>query len=294
MSGVSLGRVAIVGLGLIGGSLGWALRRGGAASDVVGCDADAASLEHARALGIIDHAATDPAEAARGADVLVAAVPVRAVGAVLTAARPGLAPEAVATDVGSVKGPVMAAAEATLDGACPFVGGHPIAGTEDSGVTAAFPELFEGALCVLASGEAPEWAVARVRDLWRAAGAELLAMDPVEHDRILALTSHMPHLLAYSLINTLAERGGAAAAGRFSAGGFRDFTRIAASDPVMWRDIALANGDELLAVLDQFSEQVAGLRRAIANGDGDDLEARFARARALRRSLGAGPQQEDA
>jgi prephenate dehydrogenase len=286
--------VAVVGLGLIGGSLGWALRRAGVAEEVVGCDSDPATLEHARALGVIDRDAWDPAEAASGADLLVVAVPVRAVGPILEAARPALGPQAVATDVGSVKGPVIAEAEAALAGACPFVGGHPIAGTEDSGVTAAFPELFQDALCVLASdSNAPDWARERVRSLWQAVGAEVVDMDPAEHDRTLALTSHMPHLLAYSLINTLAERGGASAAGRFSAGGFRDFTRIAASDPVMWRDIALANRDELLAVLDQFRGQVDGLRRAIADGDGDDLEARFARARALRRSLGAGPDQEE-
>lgn len=293
MTPPSLGRVAIVGLGLIGGSLGWALRRGAAVSEVVGSDSDAATVEHARTLGIIDRAAPDPAAAAEGADVLVAAVPVGAVGAVLRAARPSLTAGAVVTDVGSVKGPVIAEAEMALDGACPFVGGHPIAGTEDSGVTAAFPELFQDALCVLTAQGAPDWAVERVRALWRAAGAELVAMDPGEHDRTLALTSHLPHLLAYSLINTLAERGGASAAGRFSAGGFRDFTRIAASDPVMWRDIALTNREELLAVLDQFSEQVDGLRQAIAGGEGAELEARFSRARSLRRSLGAGPAKEE-
>jgi prephenate dehydrogenase len=259
----------------------------------VGSDADPGSLEHGRTLGIIDRAADTPAEAAAGADVLVAAVPVAAVGKVLDQARPGLEAGAVATDVGSVKGPVMTEAVAALDGACPFIGGHPVAGTEDSGVTAAFPELFQGALCILTAGDSPDWARQRVEAMWGTAGAQVVPMDPLEHDRTLALTSHLPHLLAYSLINTLAERGGAAAAGQLSAGGFRDFTRIAASDPVMWRDIALTNRDELLGVLDQFSHQVDGLRRAIAEGDGGELEARFARARSLRRSLGAEPSRED-
>jgi prephenate dehydrogenase len=282
-----LGRVAIVGVGLIGGSLGLTLRYSGAAREVVGVDTAEATVKRAVERGLVDRGETDPVGAVRGADLVVVAVPVGSFHRVLEAVRPGLGLDAVVTDVGSVKEPVVRDAASVLGPEGPaFVGGHPIAGTADSGVEAAVAELFTGALCVLTpGGNTPEWALDRVRALWEAAGSEVVTMEAAEHDRVLALTSHLPHMLAFSLIRTFGEVGEGDRFSRFAAGGFRDLTRIAGSDAIMWRDIALANAGPLMEMIDRFEGQLQDLRRAIESGDGEALEALFREARALRRGL---------
>ncbi|KPV40163.1 hypothetical protein AN478_08495 [Thiohalorhabdus denitrificans] len=279
-------RVTVVGLGLIGGSLGLALRRCGEVDEVVGVDASAAVGERALQRGLVDRVEGDPATGAQGADVVVVAVPVGSFGAVLEAIAPGLGEDTLVTDVGSVKGRVAAEAEARLQGRGRFLGGHPLAGTEDSGVEAALEDLFQGALCILTpTEETPAPALERLSALWRLVGSEVVTMGPEEHDHVLAATSHLPHMLAFSLIRTFGGLDEPERLGRFAAGGFRDLTRIAGSDPVMWRDIALANAGPLLEMIDRFEARLDDLRRAIAAGDGDALEAFFREARALRRGL---------
>ncbi len=279
-------RVAILGVGLIGGSLARDLRASGSVGEVVGIEPDPATLDRARQRGLIDRGETDPESGVRDADVVVVAVPVGSFGEALAAIRPGLSEGVVVTDVGSVKGPVQAEAEEALAGAAAFVGGHPIAGTEDSGVDAAVPDLFRDALCVLTrTGTTPEWAVTRIRRLWEGVGGEVVCMDPEEHDRILAATSHLPHMLAFALIRTFAGLSAGPGVERFAAGGFRDLTRIAGSDAIMWRDIALANAPALLATIDRFQERLRELRYAIEAGDGETLEGLLREARELRRGL---------
>ncbi len=289
------GRVAVIGVGLIGGSLGWALRNSGAAAEVVGVDTTDAVLQRAVAKGLIDGGSTDPAAGVAGADVVVLTVPVGSFAAVLESALPGLGPDAVVTDAGSVKVPVVEAAGRLLGSDAPFVGGHPIAGTEESGVEAALGDLFRGALCVLTpTGTTPGWALERVRALWQAVGAEVETMVPEAHDRILAATSHLPHMLAYSLIQTFGSLPEGDRLARFAAGGFRDLTRIAGSDAVMWRDIALANASPLLEMIDRFESQLSTLRAAVSTGDGEALQAFFREARRLRRDLPPRAPEEDA
>lgn len=284
--GADLGRVAILGVGLIGGSVGWGLRHAGAA-EVVGVDPAEGALERALERGLIDAAAEDPASGVRGADMVVAAVPVGSLGAILAEARPGLAAGAVVTDVGSVKAPIVAEARSILaDTGSEFVGGHPIAGTAESGVEAALGNLFEGAFCVLTpEADTSGRARSRVEALWAALGAETVQMTPEEHDRVLAATSHLPHMLAYSLVRTFGALPPEEGVARFAAGGFRDLTRIAGSDPVMWRDIALANRQALLEMIDAFDQQLATVRQAVADADGSALEAYFQEGRRLRRGL---------
>lgn len=286
-------RAAVIGVGLIGGSLAWALRHHRLAGEVVGIEPDEVTLERARQRHLIDRGVTDPAAGVAGADLVVLAVPVGSVGELLAAIRPALAEGVLVTDVGSVKASVQAEAEGVLDGAAVFVGGHPIAGTEDSGVEAALGDLFRGAQCVLTPTAAtPDWALARLRALWEGIGSEVVVMGPAEHDEVLAATSHLPHMLAYALIQTFGALPERDQLERFAAGGFRDLTRIAGSDARMWRDIALANRDALLAMIDRFEYQLDTLREAIETGDGGTLEGFFSEARALRRGLGAGPQRQ--
>lgn len=279
-------RAAIIGVGLIGGSLGWALRHHGVAAEVVGVEPDPATLERARQRGLIDRGETDPATAATGADLVVLAVPVGSFAHVLETVRPALAPQALVTDVGSVKGTVQAEAERLLGPDAAFVGGHPIAGTADSGVEAALGDLFRGALCVLTPGPGtPAAAVDRLTAVWEAVGSQVVTMEPAQHDRVLAATSHLPHMLAYALIQTFGALPERELLERFAAGGFRDLTRIAGSDALMWRDIALANREALVAMIDGFEQRLGSLRAAIEAGDGEALEAFFREARAIRRGL---------
>ena len=275
-------RLCIVGVGLIGGSLARALRRAGAVGEVVGASRREAHLRRAEELGVIDRFHLDPARAADGADMVVVCTPMRAMEAVFRALRPGLAPGAVLTDAGSVKQTVFRAARAAFGRVPPYlVPAHPIAGTEHSGVEASFASLFDGCRVILTPEAAADCAaVARVESMWRAAGAEVDRMDAARHDRILASISHLPHLLAYALVDLAAS--GSDDGFRYAAGGFRDFSRIASSDPVMWRDVCLENRDAIVKVLEAFAARVGGLADDVRRGDGAALHERFARAKRAR------------
>ncbi|QKT05095.1 prephenate dehydrogenase/arogenate dehydrogenase family protein [Ectothiorhodospiraceae bacterium 2226] len=277
-------RLCIVGVGLIGGSLALALRRAGGVGEIVGCGRNAEQLALAQSLGVIDRYDTDPARAAAGADMVVLAVPVLAMEAVLGELAAGLGADTVLTDVGSTKGNVAAAAARSLGKRLGrFVPGHPIAGTERSGVQHAFPELYAGRRVILTPLEQTDpAATARVRALWEAAGAQVSEMGVAEHDAVLAATSHLPHLLAYALVDTLARMDERQAIFRYAAGGFRDFTRIASSDPQMWHDICLANREALLEVLGQFQGDLQRLEAALRAGDGEVLMEVFGRAKRAR------------
>jgi len=288
-----LKRVAIVGVGLIGGSFAAALRRAGVVGTLVGVDRDAQALERAAALGVIDTAAESVSDATAGADLVVVCVPVRAMAPVLHDVALALDPAAVVTDVGSTKEDVTRTARAELRGLFPrFVPGHPIAGREASGVEAATPELFKGARVVLAPvEETAADAIELVRSCWEAAGGRVALLDARAHDRIFASVSHLPHLLSFALVSEIASRPDAAELFGFAAGGFRDFTRIAASSPEMWRDIALANRAALLEELDRYGARLAVFRELVDKGDGPGLHRLMAEARASRQALGPGPRR---
>jgi prephenate dehydrogenase len=288
-----LGRVAIVGVGLIGGSLALALRRAGAASTIVAADRDLQAIERASALGIIDQAADSVSEAARGADLVVVALPVRAIGGALHDVGLALEPHAVVTDVGSTKSEVVRIAREELRGRFPrFVPGHPIAGREASGVEAATAELFRGARVVLTpQPETAPDAIETVRAAWEAAGGRVTQLAAETHDRIFAAVSHLPHILSFALVSEIASREDAAELSGFAAGGFRDFTRIAASSPEMWRDIALQNKAALLAELDRYEARLAVFRALIEKGDGPALERLMTEARTARHAWTAGTRR---
>ncbi len=276
--------LCIVGVGLIGGSLARDLRRLGLAREVVGASRSAAHLERARELRVIDRFDTDVATAVRGADMVVVAVPLGSMAAVFAAMRHGLDPGAVVTDVGSAKGSVLRAAREAFGEVPPWlVPGHPIAGTEKSGVEASVEDLFAGRRVILTpTAETDPQALARVRDMWHYVGADVLTMDPEHHDEVLAATSHLPHMLAYTLVDVLGRMQDRVEIFRYAAGGFRDFTRIASSDPQMWHDICVANRDQLATVLARFGEDLEALLAAVRRGDGEHLRQVFTRAKALR------------
>ena len=284
-----LKNIAVVGVGLIGGSLALALRRAGAVTSIVGYDRDGQSLERALSLGVIDTPADSVSEAVKGAELVVVAVPVRSIGPVLHDVALALDPGAVVTDVGSTKGEVVRQAEAELRDLFPrFVPGHPIAGREASGVEAAAPELFRSARVVLTpTPRTARDAVDLVTGCWEAAGARIATMAPDAHDRIFAAVSHLPHILSFALVSEIAARAEAAELLAFAAGGFRDFTRIAASSPEMWRDISLANRDALGAAIDAYREKLDAVAAMVASADAAALEAMFARAAVARRAWGA-------
>lgn len=274
------GVVAIVGVGLIGGSLGLALKAAGACHEVIG--ADAAPLDEAVALGAVDRA-LPLAEAAAVADVVVLSTPVGAFPALARQIKPKLAPGAVVTDTGSVKRHVLEHVGPLFGGR--FVGGHPIAGKETSGVASASGTLFRGAHCILTPEiDSDADAVEAVADLWRRAGARVSTMPADVHDQVFACVSHLPHLVAFALMNTVeATRPGGVDPAEFAAGGLRDFTRVAAGDPVMWRDICLTNPDAVIAMIDAFTRDLEGYKRAIRQGDGGHLLRAFEAARRLRK-----------
>ncbi|PWV59488.1 prephenate dehydrogenase [Plasticicumulans acidivorans] len=277
-------RLTIIGVGLIGGSLARALRRAGAVGEVVGCGRNEQSLRRGVELGVIDRYTSDPAAAVEGADVVVICTPVSAMRAMFTAIRDHLAPQAILTDVGSVKGCVVADAQAVF-GSLPerFVPGHPIAGTENSGVEASFAELYERRRVILTPHvESDAAAVDRVRTMWQCCGAEVVEMGVRHHDEVLAATSHLPHVLAYTVVDTLASMDDRAEIFRFAAGGFRDFTRISASDPAMWRDICLANRDCLVRTIDEYVDNLQRLRSALIAGDETTVFETFRRAKHAR------------
>ena len=279
-----IGRLAIIGVGLIGGSLSLALRQAGACREVVGCSRDEVHLQRAVELGVIDRYELDPARAVSGADMVLVAVPLGAMRRVFEAMAPGLAPDTIITDVGSAKASVVADARAAL-GQLPsgFVPGHPIAGTEKSGVEAAFPTLYQGRRVIITPLETSrDDAVERVRAIWEVAGAVVETMSVEHHDEVLAATSHLPHMLAFGLVDSLAGMRDNDEIFRYAAGGFRDFTRIASSDPVMWRDICLANRAALMDMMARYKEDLRLIEDAIEQKDGEALLEIFTRAKAAR------------
>lgn len=290
-----INRLAIIGVGLIGGSLARAVRDAGQAREIIGHGRGIENLQRAVALGVIDRVETTLATAVRDADMVVLATPVGSMGKILREIAPYLAPAAVVTDVGSVKGAVVDTARKSLGKRFShFVPGHPIAGTEKSGVEASFASLYAGRRVVLTPlPETKDEAVARVRAMWQAAGAEVLTMTVEHHDTVLAATSHLPHLLAYTLVDMLARQNDGPEIFSYAAGGFRDFTRIASSDPVMWRDIGLANRDAIVRLLKQYRTELGNLIKAVDNGDGEALLTVFARAKAARDALAAVDQKRD-
>ncbi len=277
-------RLVLIGVGLIGGSLARALKLRGAVGEVVGVARTAETLDAARSLGVIDSAETVPARAVRGADIVVIATPVRTMEGILEQIAPELGADTVLTDVGSVKCYVVDLVRRRAPHRIGrFVPGHPIAGTERSGVQASFPELFHDRHVVLTPvAETDSDALEAVSAMWKLTGADVLYMDVDRHDQLLAITSHLPHVAAYSLVNYVAEHPESATLLDLAAGGFYDFTRIASSDAVMWRDICLTNRQPLLDALDGYRAWIDRMVEAIERGDGERLHEWFDRAKRCR------------
>lgn len=281
---MQLNKVLIFGVGLIGGSLALALKKAGVASHIVGIGRNQDSLKTALSLGVIDEAQTDIEQAMHGADIVVIATPVAQTPEILAAIAPHLKADTIITDAGSTKSDIagyVANAGQNLTAALmsQFVGGHPIAGAEKSGVSAAKADLFLGKNVVLTPNEqTSKQAVSKVRALWEAAGANVSEMSAETHDQIFAAVSHLPHLLAFALVDDLANRKNSQQLFDFAASGFRDFTRIAGSSPEMWRDISLANREALLSELEAYQSELKLLQKLLENKDGDGLEALFERA----------------
>lgn len=286
--GPFIGRLVVVGLGLIGGSFAKGVRESGLCREVIGVDRDARSCALAVELGVVDRCEEDLAKACEGADVIQLAVPILAMEQLLTAlARLDLG-QAVLTDVGSAKGNVVRVAREVFgDRLLRFVPGHPIAGSEQSGVAASNAQLFQRHKVILTPLTETDPAALHVVDsLWRALGADVEHMQVERHDEVLAATSHLPHLLAFGLVDSLAQRSENLDIFRYAAGGFRDFTRIAGSDPVMWHDIFLANREAVLHALDAFRSDLDSLRQAVDAGDGERLLGVFTRAKMAREHFG--------
>ena len=281
-------RVALIGIGLIGSSLSHAMRRSGLARSIVGHAQSEKTRETALRLGLVSSVYASAEEAVRGADLIILCAPVGACGAIAKEIGPSLAAGAIVTDVGSVKGAIVRDVGPFVPKGVHFIPGHPIAGTEHSGPEAGFAELFDGRWCVLTPPpDADPAAVAKLSAFWQGLGSHVEVMGAEHHDMVLAITSHVPHLIAYNIVNTARhlERVTDTEVIKFSAGGFRDFTRIAASDPVMWRDVFLNNKDAVLEMLARFSEDLTALQRAIRFGDGETLYKLFMEARAVRRGI---------
>jgi cyclohexadieny/prephenate dehydrogenase len=281
-------RVALVGAGLIGSSIARAARAFAVARQIAILDASPEVMARVRELGVADEASGDPAAALKGADLVIICTPVGVCGAVAEKLAPHLAPGAILSDVGSVKESVVAQVAPHVPRGVHFIPAHPIAGTEFSGPDAGFATLFQNRWCILTPpGDADPAAVARLADFWTRIGARVETMSPEHHDRVLALTSHLPHLIAYNIVGTADDFGEDTRSEviKFSASGFRDFTRIAASDPTMWRDIFLSNREAVLEMLGRFNEDLSVLQRMIRRGDGQGLHDFFSRTRAIRRSI---------
>ncbi|MEQ8745969.1 prephenate/arogenate dehydrogenase family protein [Pyruvatibacter sp.] len=296
MSEPLFGRVAILGLGLLGASLARATRRGGLARQIAGYARSSETRARAAELGLCDVVCDTAKDAARNADLIVLCAPVGAFGALAETIAPVLKPGAIVTDVGSVKSAVVRDVGPFIPDGVHFVPGHPIAGTEQSGPDAGFAELFDGRWCILtplgggqgdASHIADRAEVATLAQFWRGCGSDVEFMDPHHHDLVLAITSHLPHLIAYNIVGTASDLEDVTQSDviKYSAGGFRDFTRIAASDPTMWRDVFLNNREAVLEMLGRFTEDLSALQRAIRWGDGDALFTLFSRTRDIRRSI---------
>ncbi len=287
-------RLAIIGLGLIGASVGLACRARGLAGEIRGADEEPEHCAQAIALGVVDQAFADAAAAVEGADLVLLAVPVGAMVPTIERIVPHLAPGAVVTDVGSVKGPVATAMERLLPGGN-GVPGHPITGREKSGPHAASAELFVGSKCVLTPSASTDPAAAlRVRTLWRAIGSEVLEMSPERHDEIFAAVSHLPHIVAYALMGAILDLAeGGEDLREFAAGGLRDFTRVAMSHPLMWRDICMANRQPILEMIGRFQVALDHLAVMINAEDGEGLYRQLARAKAYREGFGSGNDGDD-
>ncbi len=281
-------RIALIGVGLIGSSISHAVRRAGLAAQIVGHARTAETRATALRLGLIDEAFATAADAVKGADLVILCVPVGVCGAVAAEIGPHLEPGAIVTDVGSVKGAVVRDCVPHIPPGVQFIPGHPIAGTENSGPESGFAELFDNRWCILTPlPGADQAAVDKLKALWLGMGSHVDLMDVEHHDLVLAITSHVPHLIAYNIVNTAAHLGRVTDTEviQYSAGGFRDFTRIAASDPTMWRDVFLNNKDATLEMLGRFQEDLTVLQRAIRYGDGETLFKLFSDARQIRRGI---------
>ena len=281
-------RLALIGIGLIGSSIARAARTRGLADHIAISTRSAATLQRAEELGLGDSYHLDPADAVRGADLVIVSVPVGASGAVAAAIGPALKEGAIVSDVGSVKASVVAQMAPHLPSHVNFIPAHPVAGTEHSGPDAGFAELFDDRWCILTPVEGTEPdAIDRLRHFWLGCGAHVEVMTPEHHDLVLAVTSHVPHLIAYNIVGTAddLETVTKSEVMKFSAGGFRDFTRIAASDPTMWRDVFLHNKAAVLEILGRFTEDLIALQRAIRWEQGDVLFELFTRTRAIRRGI---------
>ena len=297
MSGIVYPKMAVIGCGLIGSSVIRGARAAGVVGEIAVADASPQARERIAALGFADSVTDDPAQAVRDADLVVFAVPVMAMGPAAKAAAPGLKAGATVTDVGSVKAAVAEALAGAVSDDVFVIPGHPIAGTEQSGPDAGFAELFHNRWIILTPqvrADAPYGeAVTRLTAFWTALGSNVETMDAAHHDLVLAVTSHLPHLIAYNIVGTAAdlEEVTQAEVMKYSAGGFRDFTRIAASDPTMWRDIFIANKDAVLEILGRFTEDLQALSRAIRWGEADKLHELFTRTREIRRGIIAAGQE---
>ena len=281
-------RVALIGLGLIAGSMFHAIKRAGLAGEVVGYARSAETRDVAREIGLCDRIVDSAAEAVEGADLVVLCVPVGAMGAVAAEVAPALKQGALVSDVGSTKVAVIEAVAPHLPDGVHFIPAHPLAGTEQSGPRSGFAELFDNLWCLFTplEGTDPE-VLARYKSLWNGMGANVDEMDAPHHDLVLAVTSHTPHLIAYTMVGVAddLQRVTDSEVVKYSAAGFRDFTRIAASDPTMWRDVFLSNKEATLEILGRFTEELFALQRAIRTGDGDHLHDYFTRTRAVRRGI---------
>ncbi len=281
-------RLALIGIGLIGSSIAQVARKKGLAREIAIYTRRQETLDTARRLNLGDHYSLDPAETVAGADLVIICTPVGACAAVTEAFAGALAPGAIVSDVGSVKQAVIRDVAPLLPEGVHLVPGHPVAGTEFSGPEAGFADLFENRWCILTpSPGTAVAAVGRVETFWQACGSMVETMDAGHHDKVLAVTSHLPHIIAYTIVGTAGDLEASTREEviKFSAGGFRDFTRIAASDPVMWRDVCLANRDSLLEMLQRFSEDLTALQRAIRWGEGETLEGFFTRTRQIRSGI---------
>jgi cyclohexadieny/prephenate dehydrogenase len=281
-------KVALIGFGLIGGSIARAARAQGLAGEIVTTARSAKTRARVAELGIVDAVLETNAEAAKDADLVILCIPVGACGPVAQEIAGHLKPGAIVSDVGSVKGAVVREMAPHLPAGVHFVPAHPVAGTEHSGPDSGFAELFINRWCILTPPEGTDpSAVERLGAFWAGLGARVETMTPDHHDMVLAITSHLPHLIAYTIVGTADELEGVTQSEvlKFSAGGFRDFTRIAASDPVMWRDVFLTNKDAVLEMLGTFNEDLSKLTRAIRRGDGEALFEHFSRTRAIRRGI---------
>ncbi|WP_282151801.1 prephenate/arogenate dehydrogenase family protein [Ruegeria atlantica] len=290
-------RVALIGLGLIASSMFWAIKRAGLAGEVTGYARSETTRDTACRIGLCDRVCDTAQEAVEGADLVVLCVPVGAMGAVAKDIAPVLKPGATVTDVGSVKRHVIQAVGPEIPDGVHFIPAHPLAGTEHSGPESGFAELFDNRWCLLVpvEGSDPD-AIARLRALWEGMGSNVDEMDADHHDLVLAVTSHAPHLIAYTMVGVADDlrRVTDTEVIKYSAAGFRDFTRIAASDPTMWRDVFLTNKDATLEILGRFTEELFALQRAIRTGDGEQLFDYFTRTRAIRRGIIDAGQDTDA